>query len=222
MDESEEEECYGNELWMEDPLLMKEGSSKDKKRRFTDDQVKSLELMFETQTKLEPRKKLQLAKELGLHPRQVAIWFQNKRARWKSKQLEREYSALRADYDALSSKCESLKREKQTLSKQIKKLEELVEKSVEGRKKESSCSEDNQRVDTKLETVNDAEENRYVKFSENEMDFLSPIESSMEAPEHQFCFDQPSWPSTDQSCANIQWWEFWPMTEEKQISNVEE
>jgi len=90
------------------------------KKRFSEEQIKSLESMFATQTKLEPRQKLQLARELGLQPRQVAIWFQNKRARWKSKQLEREYSALRDDYDALLCSYESLKKEKHALLKQVR------------------------------------------------------------------------------------------------------
>lgn len=104
-------------------------SSKKKskiKKRFSDEQIKSLETMFESETKLEPRKKLQLAKELGLQPRQVAIWFQNKRARWKSKQLEREYSVLRANYNSLASQFEALKKEKQSLVVQLKKLHEMM------------------------------------------------------------------------------------------------
>lgn len=97
------------------------GGALDKnKKRFSEEQIKSLESMFATQTKLEPRQKLQLARELGLQPRQVAIWFQNKRARWKSKQLEREYSALRDDYDALVCSYESLKKEKHALLKQVR------------------------------------------------------------------------------------------------------
>jgi len=40
--------------------------------RFNNKQIKSLETMFET-VKLEPVKKLQLARELGLQPHQVAI-----------------------------------------------------------------------------------------------------------------------------------------------------
>ena len=97
------------------------GGALDKnKKRFSEEQIKSLESMFATQTKLEPRQKLQLARELGLQPRQVAIWFQNKRARWKSKQLEREYSALRDDYDALLCSYESLKKEKHALLKQVR------------------------------------------------------------------------------------------------------
>ncbi|CAN1794125.1 Homeobox-leucine zipper protein ATHB-7 [Linum perenne] len=89
------------------------------KRRFSDEQIKSLESIFESETRLEPRKKVQLAKELGLQPRQVAIWFQNKRARWKSKQLERDYDVLRANYNSLASRFESLKKEKHALASQV-------------------------------------------------------------------------------------------------------
>ncbi|KAL6846722.1 hypothetical protein ACP4OV_024170 [Aristida adscensionis] len=103
------------------------GAADRNKKRFSEEQIKSLESMFATQTKLEPRQKLQLARELGLQPRQVAIWFQNKRARWKSKQLEREYSALRDDYDALLSSYDSLKKEKLALLKQLEKLAEMLQ-----------------------------------------------------------------------------------------------
>nr|XP_043619381.1 homeobox-leucine zipper protein ATHB-12-like [Erigeron canadensis] len=99
-------------------------------RRFTNQQIKSLETIFQSESKLEPRKKLQLAKDLGLQPRQVAIWFQNKRARWKSKQLERDYNILRASYDSLSSSFDLLNRENQSLTLQLKKLREVIEKKA--------------------------------------------------------------------------------------------
>ena len=89
------------------------------KRRFTDEQVKSLESIFENETKLEPKKKVQVARELGLQPRQVAIWFQNKRARYKSKQLEKEYSTLKSNYNSLAKRFEDLKKEKQSLVLQV-------------------------------------------------------------------------------------------------------
>lgn len=95
------------------------------KKRFSDEQIRSLEIMFESETKLEPRKKLQVARELGLQPRQVAIWFQNKRARWKSKQLESDYGVLQANYNALSSNFEALKKEKQALLIQVLSLQLL-------------------------------------------------------------------------------------------------
>ncbi|KAJ6418892.1 hypothetical protein OIU84_002127 [Salix udensis] len=84
-------------------------------RRFSDEQVRSLESVFESETRLEPRKKTQLARELGLEPRQVAIWFQNRRARWKTKQMEQKYKTLKASYDDLASSYESLKNERESL-----------------------------------------------------------------------------------------------------------
>jgi len=89
------------------------------KRRFTDEQIKFLEFMFESESRPESRVKQQLASELGLEPRQVAIWFQNRRARLKTKQIEKEYSILKASYDVLASSFESLKREKQSLIIQV-------------------------------------------------------------------------------------------------------
>ncbi|XP_010506683.1 PREDICTED: homeobox-leucine zipper protein ATHB-7-like [Camelina sativa] len=106
--------------------------NKNNQRRFSDEQIKSLEMMFESETRLEPRKKVQLARELGLQPRQVAIWFQNKRARWKSKQLETEYNILRQNYDNLASQFESLKKEKQALVSELQRLnEEMLHQTKE-------------------------------------------------------------------------------------------
>ncbi|XP_021767274.1 homeobox-leucine zipper protein ATHB-12-like [Chenopodium quinoa] len=104
------------------------------KRRFTDEQVKSLESIFENETKLEPKKKVQVARELGLQPRQVAIWFQNKRARYKSKQLEKEYSTLKSNYNSLAKRFEDLKKEKQSLVLQLQKLKDEAEKNQVERK----------------------------------------------------------------------------------------
>ncbi|KAL6495598.1 hypothetical protein OROGR_030161 [Orobanche gracilis] len=97
------------------------------KRRFSDEQIRSLEVTFESETKLEPRKKAQLAKDLGLQPRQVSIWFQNKRARWKTKQIEKDYGLLMDDYNSLASQFECLKKEKQSLLIQLQKLKNGVE-----------------------------------------------------------------------------------------------
>ncbi|KAE8694684.1 Homeobox-leucine zipper protein ATHB-7 [Hibiscus syriacus] len=96
------------------------------KRRFSDEQIRLLESIFESETNLDPRKKMQLARELGLQPRQVAIWFQNRRARWKSKRIEQDYNTLKANYDNLESRFEWLKKEKQSLILQMQKLSELL------------------------------------------------------------------------------------------------
>ncbi|XP_042386155.1 homeobox-leucine zipper protein HOX14-like [Zingiber officinale] len=71
-----------------------------KKRRLSDEQVKLLETRFGEETKLEFGRKLHLAAELGLDPKQVAVWFQNRRARHKNKQVEEAYLELKAIHDA--------------------------------------------------------------------------------------------------------------------------
>ncbi|KAJ4827070.1 Homeobox-leucine zipper protein hox16 [Turnera subulata] len=91
----------------------------EKKRRLTAEQVHMLEKSFEAQNKLEPERKTQLAKKLGLQPRQVAVWFQNRRARWKTKQLERDYDLLKASYDSLVSNYDSVVKENEKLKTEV-------------------------------------------------------------------------------------------------------
>ena len=91
----------------------------EKKRRLRVDQVKALEKNFEVENKLDPDRKARLAQDLGLQPRQVAIWFQNRRARWKTKQLERDYAALKASYDTLRVDFDALHRDKEALLAEV-------------------------------------------------------------------------------------------------------
>lgn len=103
----------------------------EKKRRLKADQVQFLEKSFETENKLEPERKVQLAKDLGLQPRQVAIWFQNRRARWKTKTLEKDYDILQDSYNNLKAKYEDLLKEKVKLKAEVVQLSDrllLVEK----------------------------------------------------------------------------------------------
>ncbi|CAA0834713.1 Homeobox-leucine zipper protein HAT5 [Striga hermonthica] len=97
-----------------------------RKRRLTTDQVHMLEQSFELENKLEPERKIQLAKELGLQPRQVAIWFQNRRARCKTKVLEKEYDKLKASYDELKVDYDNLCKENDNLKNEVDSLTEKL------------------------------------------------------------------------------------------------
>uniref|UniRef100_A0A803PDB8 Homeobox-leucine zipper protein n=1 Tax=Cannabis sativa TaxID=3483 RepID=A0A803PDB8_CANSA len=111
----------------EEGCVEESGHVSEKKRRLSVDQVKALEKNFEVENKLEPERKVKLAQELGLQPRQVAVWFQNRRARWKTKQLERDYGHLKANYDALKLSYDTLKHDNESLVKEIRELKSKLQ-----------------------------------------------------------------------------------------------
>lgn len=107
----------------------------EKKRRLKADQIEFLEKSFEADNKLEPERKVQLAKDIGLQPRQVAIWFQNRRARWKNKSLEKDYEVLQDSYNSLKAQYDNLVKEKDKLKVQVLDLTDKLsqkEKDKEG------------------------------------------------------------------------------------------
>ncbi|POO00032.1 Octamer-binding transcription factor [Trema orientale] len=125
-----------------------------KKRRLSTTQVQFLEKNFELENKLEPDRKLQLAKELGLQPRQVAIWFQNRRARYKTKQLEKEYDSLKASFDRLKSDYDNLLKESETLKNEVNSLKEkLVIKEKGSKENLENAEPENPTLKTVSETV---------------------------------------------------------------------
>ncbi|XP_031099320.1 homeobox-leucine zipper protein HAT5-like [Ipomoea triloba] len=109
----------------------------EKKRRLAPEQVRFLERSFEVENKLEPERKVQLANQLGLQPRQVAIWFQNRRARCKTKQIEKDYDSLKATYDKLKADHDSLSKQNQTLRNEVLLLTDklLIQEQQQGNPK---------------------------------------------------------------------------------------
>ncbi|CAN6285533.1 unnamed protein product [Urochloa humidicola] len=128
----------------EDELSDDGSQAGEKKRRLNVDQVRTLEKNFELGNKLEPERKLQLARALGLQPRQVAIWFQNRRARWKTKQLEKDYDALKRQLDAVKADNDTLLSHNKKLQAEILALKGREAGSSElinlNKETEASCS----------------------------------------------------------------------------------
>ncbi|XP_011029534.1 PREDICTED: homeobox-leucine zipper protein ATHB-52-like [Populus euphratica] len=96
------------------------------KKRLTHDQVRLLERTFTTTKKLEPELKVQLANQLGVPPRQIAIWYQNKRARWKTQSLELDYNTLRAKLEDALADRRRLEREVVQLQEELRRAQQMV------------------------------------------------------------------------------------------------
>ncbi|KAG5059402.1 hypothetical protein AAZX31_01G042800 [Glycine max] len=133
---------HGEEVNAEEDLSDDGSQAGEKKRRLNMEQVKTLEKSFELGNKLEPERKMQLARALGLQPRQIAIWFQNRRARWKTKQLEKDYDVLKRQYEAVKSDNDALQAQNQKLQAEILALKsrEPTESINLNKETEGSCS----------------------------------------------------------------------------------
>ncbi|KAI3990876.1 hypothetical protein MKX01_026060 [Papaver californicum] len=94
-----------------------EGSAR-KKLRLTKEQSSLLEDNFKEHGTLNPKQKQALAEQLNLRPRQVEVWFQNRRARTKLKQTE-------VDCEFLKKCCETLTEENRKLHKELQELKAL-------------------------------------------------------------------------------------------------
>lgn len=186
------------------------GTIKNRKgntKRFSDEQVKLLESVFSGGAKLEPRKKLQLARDIGLQPRQVSIWFQNKRARWKTKQLEHEYRLLKSKFDSLYEQYESLKREKENLSNQFNTLTSMLDK----RYNKKNNSSKNQIEDVRIrDGIGDQiyevkEKNEDMMYYEDEEQKVVNTYLRKEAEDQvvTFCGDGESWLASDEQRGNL-------------------
>ncbi|CAA6665478.1 unnamed protein product [Spirodela intermedia] len=86
-----------------------------KKLRLTKEQSRLLEESFRQNQTLNPKQKETLAFNLNLKPRQVEVWFQNRRARTKLKQTEMECEYLRRCFGSLTEENRRLQREVEQL-----------------------------------------------------------------------------------------------------------
>ncbi|CAL9122796.1 homeobox-leucine zipper protein [Musa troglodytarum] len=107
----------GEEVW---PRISDEeeyGTAR-KKLRLTKGQSALLEDKFREHGTLTPKQKQDLAQQLNLRPRQVEVWFQNRRARTKLKKTEAELEFLRKCCERLTEENMRLQKELQELKSQ--------------------------------------------------------------------------------------------------------
>ncbi|OWM80595.1 homeobox-leucine zipper protein HAT22-like [Punica granatum] len=90
-------------------------STARKKLRLSKEQISILEGSFKAHSTLNPEQKEDLARQLSLRPRQVEVWFQNRRARIKLKQIE-------VDCESLKRRCEALREENRRLQEEVQEL----------------------------------------------------------------------------------------------------
>uniref|UniRef100_A0A0D9WTN8 Homeobox domain-containing protein n=1 Tax=Leersia perrieri TaxID=77586 RepID=A0A0D9WTN8_9ORYZ len=96
-----------------------EGGGTRKKLQLTKEQSTLLENSFRLHNILSHAQKHEIARQLKLKPRQVEVWFQNRRARTKLKQTE-------VDCEFLKRCCKSLREENQQLKHELMELQRLA------------------------------------------------------------------------------------------------
>ncbi|XP_061343072.1 homeobox-leucine zipper protein HDG5-like isoform X2 [Gastrolobium bilobum] len=91
------EDKSGNELESEQP------SKKKRYHRHTARQIQEMEGLFKECPHPDDKQRLKLSHELGLKPRQVKFWFQNRRTQMKAQQDRSDNVILRAENETLKN-----------------------------------------------------------------------------------------------------------------------
>lgn len=100
--------------------------SKLSRKRLTQDQVRLLETCFNANQKLQVDCKLELARRLGLPPRQIAVWYQNRRARKKIHTIELDYKTIQQELDNVLAENRKLEQEVGMLKHELKKAQQML------------------------------------------------------------------------------------------------
>ncbi|GAB4850213.1 Homeobox-leucine zipper protein GLABRA 2 [Ancistrocladus abbreviatus] len=87
------------------------GKKKKRKKyhRHTAEQIREMETLFKESPHPDEKQRQQLSKQLGLHPRQVKFWFQNRRTQIKAIQERHENSLLKTEIEKLKEESKSLR-----------------------------------------------------------------------------------------------------------------
>ncbi|XP_057773108.1 homeobox-leucine zipper protein GLABRA 2 isoform X2 [Salvia miltiorrhiza] len=114
------------------------GGGKKRKRkkyhRHTPRQIREMEALFKESPHPDEKQRLELSKQLGLHPRQVKFWFQNRRTQIKAIQERHENSLLKSEIDKLRDENKALRESIKTQSCLNKDAAAAAATTTEGQK----------------------------------------------------------------------------------------
>ncbi|XP_031255288.1 homeobox-leucine zipper protein ATHB-52-like [Pistacia vera] len=99
---------------------------KPNRKRLTQDQIRLLETSFNSNRKLQVDCKLELARRLGLLPRQVTIWYQNRRAREKIHTIELDHKTIQLELDSVLLENRRLEQEVCMLKHELNKVQQML------------------------------------------------------------------------------------------------
>ncbi|KAF4383804.1 hypothetical protein F8388_023496 [Cannabis sativa] len=98
------EEKSGNEQEnSSDQLLLQQQGKKKRYHRHTARQIQEMEALFKECPHPDDKQRMKLSQDLGLKPRQVKFWFQNRRTQMKAQQDRNDNQILRAENETLKN-----------------------------------------------------------------------------------------------------------------------
>ncbi|KAL5995490.1 hypothetical protein ACLOJK_025552 [Asimina triloba] len=90
----------------DDPDVSDPSRKKKRYHRHTARQIQELEAVFKECPHPDEKQRTQLSRDLGLEPRQIKFWFQNRRTQMKAQHERADNCALRAENDKI--RCENI------------------------------------------------------------------------------------------------------------------
>ncbi|KAG9456147.1 hypothetical protein H6P81_000655 [Aristolochia fimbriata] len=107
-----DEEAEADEVQEDDDADHQKGNKKKKRKKYhrhTAEQIKEMEALFKESPHPDEKQRQQLSKQLGLAPRQIKFWFQNRRTQIKAIQERHENSLLKTEIEKLREENRSLR-----------------------------------------------------------------------------------------------------------------
>ncbi|XP_068652610.1 homeobox-leucine zipper protein GLABRA 2 [Aristolochia californica] len=104
-----EEEAEAEEMQDDDGAEKGKNKKRKKYHRHTAQQIREMEALFKESPHPDEKQRQQLSKQLGLAPRQIKFWFQNRRTQIKAIQERHENSLLKTEIEKLRDENISLR-----------------------------------------------------------------------------------------------------------------